>query len=69
MSIPDKNWQPPFVSLDTTMGEVVVELYWQHAPITCRLDKLKKRITKDLFSEILLSWPGGVTITTQSSTG
>jgi len=36
MSIPDKNWQPPFVSLDTTMGEVVVELYWQHAPITCR---------------------------------
>ena len=38
MSIPDKNWQPPFVSLDTTMGEVVVELYWQHAPITCRLD-------------------------------
>ena len=39
MSIPDKNWQPPFVSLDTTMGEVVVELYWQHAPITCRLDK------------------------------
>ena len=36
MSIPDKNWQPPFVSLETTMGEVVVELYWHHAPITCR---------------------------------
>jgi hypothetical protein len=36
MSIPDKNWQPPFVSLDTSMGEITVELYWQHAPITCR---------------------------------
>ena len=22
MSIPDKNWQPPFVSIDTTVGEV-----------------------------------------------
>jgi len=36
MSIPDKNWQPPTVSLDTSMGEIVVELYWKHAPITCR---------------------------------
>nr|AQS22699.1 peptidyl-prolyl cis-trans isomerase-like 1 [Pseudodiaptomus poplesia] len=36
MSIPDKNWQPPFVTLDTTMGELVVELYWKHAPLTCR---------------------------------
>jgi hypothetical protein len=22
MSIPDKSWQPPYVSLETTMGEV-----------------------------------------------
>ena len=36
MSIPDKNWQPPTVSLDTSMGEVVVELYWKQAPLTCR---------------------------------
>uniref|UniRef100_A0A2P2I5Y7 Peptidyl-prolyl cis-trans isomerase n=1 Tax=Hirondellea gigas TaxID=1518452 RepID=A0A2P2I5Y7_9CRUS len=36
MSIPDKTWRPPFVVLDTTMGEVVVELYWSHAPNTCR---------------------------------
>jgi len=36
MSIPDKNWQPPTVSLDTSMGEIVVELYWKHAPLTCR---------------------------------
>jgi len=36
MSIPDKNWQPPFVSLDTTVGELMVELYWKQAPLTCR---------------------------------
>ena len=36
MSIPDKGWQPPTVSLDTSMGEVTVELYWRHAPTTCR---------------------------------
>ena len=36
MSIPDKNWQPPTVTVDTSMGEVVVELYWKHAPLTCR---------------------------------
>ena len=36
MSIPDKNWQPPTVTLDTSMGEVVVELYWKQAPLTCR---------------------------------
>lgn len=36
MSIPDKNWQPAFVSLDTTMGEIVIELYWKHAPQSCR---------------------------------
>jgi hypothetical protein len=26
MSIPDKSWQPPYVTLDTTMGEVSPEL-------------------------------------------
>ena len=35
MSIPDNNWQPPTVSLETSMGEVVVELYWKQAPLTC----------------------------------
>ncbi len=24
MSIPDKNWQPAYVTLDTTMGEIQV---------------------------------------------
>ena len=36
MAIPDKNWQPPYVSLETSMGEIVIELYWNHAPMTCR---------------------------------
>ncbi|XP_037093067.1 peptidyl-prolyl cis-trans isomerase-like 1 [Pollicipes pollicipes] len=34
--IPDRSWQPPTVSMQTTMGEIVVELYWKHAPNTCR---------------------------------
>ncbi|KAJ8985152.1 hypothetical protein NQ317_012804 [Molorchus minor] len=34
--IPDKMWQPPYVQFDTTMGEFTVELYWKHAPQTCR---------------------------------
>ncbi|EGI61931.1 PREDICTED: peptidyl-prolyl cis-trans isomerase-like 1 [Acromyrmex echinatior] len=34
--VPDKHWQPPFVVFETTMGEVTFELYWKHAPITCR---------------------------------
>lgn len=36
MNIPDKSWQPPYVALDTTMGEIVIELYWKHTPNTCR---------------------------------
>merc|ERR1712136_322585 len=28
--------EPPNVCLETTMGKVVVELYWRHAPKTCR---------------------------------
>nr|CAH0101271.1 unnamed protein product [Daphnia galeata] len=35
-SIPDASWQPPFAVLQTTMGEIVIELYWNHAPNTCR---------------------------------
>ncbi|KAI1303050.1 Peptidyl-prolyl cis-trans isomerase-like 1 [Halotydeus destructor] len=34
--VPDKSWRPPFVALETTMGEIVIELYWKHAPNTCR---------------------------------
>ncbi|KAK9501706.1 hypothetical protein O3M35_012382 [Rhynocoris fuscipes] len=34
--IPDKLWQPKYAVLETTMGEVVLELYWKHAPTTCR---------------------------------
>ncbi|XP_017066464.1 peptidyl-prolyl cis-trans isomerase-like 1 [Drosophila eugracilis] len=34
--IPDKAWQPHFVTLETSMGEITVELYWKHAPNTCR---------------------------------
>ena len=36
MAIPDKSWQPPLVTLETSMGDVAIELYWKHAPITCR---------------------------------
>ncbi|KAK6619362.1 Peptidyl-prolyl cis-trans isomerase-like 1 [Polyplax serrata] len=34
-SIPDKNWQPRFAVLETSMGDVTLELYWKHAPKTC----------------------------------
>ncbi|KAI8771712.1 peptidyl-prolyl cis-trans isomerase-like 1 isoform X2 [Biomphalaria glabrata] len=34
--IPKKSWQPPNVTIETTMGNIVVELYWKHAPNTCR---------------------------------
>ncbi|XP_013417367.1 peptidyl-prolyl cis-trans isomerase-like 1 [Lingula anatina] len=34
--IPPKNWQPANVTLETTMGNIVIELYWKHAPNTCR---------------------------------
>ncbi|XP_070508771.1 uncharacterized protein Cypl [Chironomus tepperi] len=34
--IPDKMWQPPLVTFDTTLGEFSIELYWKHAPNTCR---------------------------------
>ncbi|XP_023669120.1 peptidyl-prolyl cis-trans isomerase-like 1 [Paramormyrops kingsleyae] len=34
--IPPDSWQPSTVSLETSMGTIVVELYWKHAPITCK---------------------------------
>ncbi|KAF4532152.1 hypothetical protein B566_EDAN015303, partial [Ephemera danica] len=34
--IPDSSWQPSFCTFETTMGEFTVELYWKHAPRTCR---------------------------------
>lgn len=36
MSIPPASWQPPFVEFQTSLGSFVVELYWKHAPNTCR---------------------------------
>ncbi|CAC5393672.1 peptidyl-prolyl cis-trans isomerase-like 1 [Mytilus californianus] len=34
--IPPKTWQPPNVTFDTTAGSITFELYWKHAPNTCR---------------------------------
>ena len=34
--IPGRNWQPPFVHVESSMGAITVELYWNHAPDTCR---------------------------------
>ncbi|WAR25832.1 PPIL1-like protein [Mya arenaria] len=34
--IPPKTWQPPNVTVETSMGTLVIELYWKHAPSTCR---------------------------------
>uniref|UniRef100_A0A915BFM1 Peptidyl-prolyl cis-trans isomerase n=1 Tax=Parascaris univalens TaxID=6257 RepID=A0A915BFM1_PARUN len=28
--------QPPFVLLETSMGSICIELYWDHAPKTCK---------------------------------
>ncbi len=28
--------EAPFVQLETSMGKVIVELYWKHAPQTCQ---------------------------------
>eukprot|EP00045_Choanoeca_perplexa_P005261 m.44559 g.44559 ORF g.44559 m.44559 type:complete len:220 (-) comp13024_c0_seq4:629-1288(-) len=36
MSVPPASWQPPTVELNTSMGTIVVELYWKHAPNSCR---------------------------------
>ncbi|KAL7041112.1 hypothetical protein ACKWTF_000649 [Chironomus riparius] len=34
--IPDKAWQPSSVTLETSLGNFTIELYWKHAPLTCR---------------------------------
>ncbi|TVK90566.1 Peptidyl-prolyl cis-trans isomerase-like 1 [Bagarius yarrelli] len=34
--IPPDSWQPETVSLETSMGVIVLELYWKHAPTTCK---------------------------------
>ncbi|CAH2034982.1 unnamed protein product, partial [Iphiclides podalirius] len=34
--IPDKSWQPPVAVLETSMGTMIIEMYWKHSPITCR---------------------------------
>ncbi|XP_032822316.1 peptidyl-prolyl cis-trans isomerase-like 1 [Petromyzon marinus] len=34
--LPSETWQPSTITLETTMGTVVLELYWMHAPRTCR---------------------------------
>jgi hypothetical protein len=36
MSIPPDSWQPKEVVFETNMGTFKVELYWQHAPKTCK---------------------------------
>ncbi|XP_047134635.1 peptidyl-prolyl cis-trans isomerase-like 1 isoform X1 [Hydra vulgaris] len=36
MAIPSETWCPPKVELNTSMGDIEVELYWKHAPRTCR---------------------------------
>jgi len=35
VGVPPKSWQPPTVVMETTMGEIELELYWQYAPRTC----------------------------------
>ncbi|KAK2526585.1 Ppil1 [Columba guinea] len=35
-AVPPDSWQPPTVSMETTMGPLVLELYWKHAPRTCK---------------------------------
>ncbi|NP_001180331.1 peptidylprolyl isomerase like 1 L homeolog [Xenopus laevis] len=34
--IPHDTWQPPHVLVETSMGTITVELYWLHAPVTCK---------------------------------
>ena len=33
---PSSSAEPPNVCLETSMGSIVIELYWHHAPKTCR---------------------------------
>ncbi|KAK0138653.1 Peptidyl-prolyl cis-trans isomerase-like 1 [Merluccius polli] len=34
--VPPDTWRPLTVALETTMGTIVLELYWKHAPQTCK---------------------------------
>ncbi|CAL8335505.1 unnamed protein product [Merluccius merluccius] len=34
--VPPDTWRPLTVALETTMGAIVLELYWKHAPQTCK---------------------------------
>ncbi|XP_005988506.1 peptidyl-prolyl cis-trans isomerase-like 1 [Latimeria chalumnae] len=34
--VPPDSWQPSTVTLRTSMGDIVLELYWKHAPKTCK---------------------------------
>lgn len=36
MAIVDTTWQSPFVKLETSFGDILIELYWRHAPKACR---------------------------------
>ncbi|XP_065178416.1 peptidyl-prolyl cis-trans isomerase-like 1 [Sycon ciliatum] len=36
MSIPSASWKPASVVLETNLGNITIELYWDHAPVTCR---------------------------------
>eukprot|EP00128_Syssomonas_multiformis_P000030 Colp12_sorted_trinity150504_noHs@16341 len=36
MSIPPDSWRPEHVVLETSLGKVVCELYWNEAPKTCK---------------------------------
>jgi len=36
MSVPGNEWRPRNVTLQTSMGDIEVELYWDHAPRTCK---------------------------------
>lgn len=34
--MPELMANPPHVTLCTSMGEICIELYWKHAPKTCK---------------------------------
>jgi len=36
MAVPGDDWRPRGVLLQTSMGDIECELYWDHAPLTCK---------------------------------
>ncbi|XP_065067712.1 uncharacterized protein LOC135693227 [Rhopilema esculentum] len=36
MTMPAENWRPRHVNMQTSMGDIQLELYWNHTPRTCR---------------------------------